>query len=294
MARWVFACVVFFIFPLAQAGLVFDESEKVVEIFHSQDFDANLVKAEGGDVRAQYLVGTAYLYGLEEQEIEVDHEKGLHWLKVAAKQGAAEAYDELAIAYRDGIGVKKDASKYEAYLAESAERGMSAARLDIMDLYREGDPELGIEPDEEKYLYWLEKTAEDGVPISMRNMARRYRQGRGFEVNYEKAFEWIIRAVEQDDSLAQAYAGEFFEQGLGTEQDLVTAYMMYDLAGWADNEERDEVAKKMTEEQIGEAIARSWQWQLERNSYRPSSNGYRYQPDVSDLEPLSLTPESDQ
>ncbi|WP_302140199.1 tetratricopeptide repeat protein [Halomonas alkalicola] len=294
MARWVFACVVFFIFPLAQAGLVFDESEKVVEIFHGQDFDANLVKAEGGDVRAQYLVGTAYLYGLEEQEIEVDHEKGLHWLKVAAKQGAAEAYDELAIAYRDGIGVKKDASKYEAYLAESAERGMSAARLDIMDLYREGDPELGIEPDEEKYLYWLEKTAEDGVPISMRNMARRYRQGRGFEVNYEKAFEWIIRAVEQDDSLAQAYAGEFFEQGLGTEQDLVTAYMMYDLAGWADNEERDEVAKKMTEEQIGEAIARSWQWQLERNSYRPSSNGYRYQPDVSGLEPLSLTPESDQ
>ncbi len=94
--------------------------------------------------------------------------------------------------------------------------------------------------------------------------------------------------------MAQAYAGEFFEAGLGAEKDLVKAYMMYDLAGWADNEERDEVAKKMTEEQIEEAIARSWQWQLERNSYRPSSNGYRYQPDVSDLEPLSLTPESDQ
>ncbi|MDR5894427.1 hypothetical protein QC820_16700 [Halomonas mongoliensis] len=50
----------------------------------------------------------------------------------------------------------------------------------------------------------------------------------------------------------------------------------------------------MTEEQVEKAIARSWQWQLERNSYRPSSNGNRYRPDVSDLEPLSLTPESDQ
>ena len=50
----------------------------------------------------------------------------------------------------------------------------------------------------------------------------------------------------------------------------------------------------MTDEQVEEAIARSWQWQLEHNSYRPSSNGNRYRPDVSDLEPLSLTPESDQ
>ncbi|WP_445004885.1 hypothetical protein [Halomonas mongoliensis] len=46
--------------PLAQAERIF-EGEKVVEVFHSQDFDANLAKAEEGDVRAQYLVGAAYL-----------------------------------------------------------------------------------------------------------------------------------------------------------------------------------------------------------------------------------------
>ncbi|MDR5894423.1 tetratricopeptide repeat protein [Halomonas mongoliensis] len=280
--------------PLAQAGLIFDESEKLEEIFQSQDFDVNLVKAEGGDVRAQYLVGAAYLYGLEEQEVEVDHEKGLYWLKVAARQGAAEAFDDLAIAYRNGIGVKKDASKYEAYLAESAERGMSAARLEIMNLYRYGDPEIGVEKDEEKYLYWLEYNAEAGYSFSMITLSLRYREGRGFEVDFYKAFEWIIRAVEQDDSIAQAYAGEFFEEGLGTEQDFVKAYMMYDLSTGIGRKAKYELADKMTEEQIEEAIARSWQWQLKHGVVRPSSDGYRYQPDVSDLEPLSFTPESDQ
>ncbi|WP_445006003.1 tetratricopeptide repeat protein [Halomonas mongoliensis] len=294
MIKVVLVAVLLVFSSIALAGPIFDESEKVVEIFQNQDFDANLAKAEEGDVRAQYLVGAAYLYGLEEQEVEVDHEKGLHWLKAAAKQGAAEAFDGLAIAYSERLGVEKNASKYEKYLAEAGERGMRSAKLDLLDLYQDGNPELGIEADEEKHLYWLEVTAEDGLSISMENLARRYRQGHGVEVDLEKAFEWIIRAVEQDDSLAQAYAGEFFEQGLGTEQDFVKAYMMYDLSTGIGREAKYKLADKMTEEQIEEAIARSWQWQLKHGVVRPSSDGYRYQPDVSDLEPLSLTPESDQ
>ena len=97
-----------------------------------------------------------------------------------------------------------------------------------------------------------------------------------------------------DNMSAQRMAGEYFEKGMVVEKDLVKAYMMYDLGGGPGIEAKEAVAERMTEEQVEKAIARSWQWQLERNSYRPSSNGYRYQPDVSDLEPLSLTPELDQ
>ncbi|MDR5893990.1 tetratricopeptide repeat protein [Halomonas mongoliensis] len=293
MIKGVLVAVLLVLSPFAQAERVF-EGERVVEIFQSQDFDANLIKAKEGDVRAQYLVGAAYLYGLEAQEVEVDHEQGRYWLEKAADQGAAEAYSELARIYRSGMGVEKDASKYEEYLAEAGERGMRSRKLELLDLYRDGDPELNIEPDEDKYIYWLQVTAEDGLTISMENLAVRYRQGRGVERDLEKAFEWIIRAVEQDDSLAQAYAGEFFEEGLGTEQDFVKAYMMYDLSTGIGREAKYELADKMTEEQIEEAIARSWQWQMKHGVVRPSSDGYRYQPDVSDLEPLSLTPESDQ
>ena len=296
MIRLVFFAILLIAAPLLQAGLIFDENEKVVEIFQSQDFDANLAKAEEGNVRAQYLVGAAYLYGLKAQEVEVDHEKGLHWLKAAAKQGAAEAYSELARIYRDGMGVKKSISRFEEYLAEAGGRGLLSARSHLLDLYRDGDPELGIEPDRGKHLYWLERTAEDGSAFSMVSMAQIYRNAYDYdvEVDLKKAFEWIVRAVNLDDLTAQRMAGEYFEKGMVVDKNMVKAYMLYDLAGTSGIEKRERVAKQMTDEQVEKAIAHSWQWQLEHNSYRPSSNGYRYQPDVSDLEPLSLTPESDQ
>ena len=289
MIKAVLVAILLALSPLSQAGLVFDEDEKVVEIFRSQDFEANLAKAKEGDVRAQYLVGAAYQYGLEEQEVEIDYEKGLRWLREAASQGAAEAYDELALAYREGLGVEKDASKYEEYLAEAAERGMSSARLDIMNLYRYGDPEVGIEKDEERYLYWIKSNAEAGYPSSMITLALRYREGRGVGVDLEKSFEWIMRAVELDASFSHREAARYFENGWGTEQDLVKAYMLYDLGGTAGIEPKEAVAEQMTDEQIEEAIALSWQWQLEHGVVRPASNGYRYQPDVSDREPISLT-----
>ncbi|WP_444985490.1 tetratricopeptide repeat protein [Halomonas mongoliensis] len=293
MIRFFVFAILLVVFSFAQAERVF-EGEKLVEVFQSQDFDANLAKAEEGDVRAQYLVGAAYLYGLEAQEVEVDHEQGRYWLEKAAGQGAAEAYSELARIYRNGMGVKQDARKYEKYLAEAAERGMSSARLDIKDLYRYGDPEVGVEKNNDKYIYWLRKEAEDNHPYAMRNLAITYRQGLGVEVDFGKSFEWIMKAVALDAPFTHRDAAQHFENGWGTEQDLVKAYMLYDLASPGSSNDRDEVAERMTEEEVAEAIARSWQWQLERNSFAPSSNGYRYQPDVSDLEPLSLTPESDQ
>ena len=69
---------------------------------------------------------------------------------------------------------------------------------------------------------------------------------------------------------------EFFENGLGTEKDLVKAYMLYDLSTGIGREAKQELAKEMTDEQIKEAIARSWQWQMERGVVHPSSDGYRY------------------
>ncbi|WP_445003723.1 tetratricopeptide repeat protein [Halomonas mongoliensis] len=293
MIRFILLAVLLALPPVTQSQVVFQDEDSV-GAFSNQDVVKNLIKAEEGDVRAQVLVGAAYLYGLEEKGVEADHEKGLYWLKEAANQGAAEAHYELGRMYCHGMGVDKDPVKCEEHLNQAAERGLSSATTDLMDIYQSGDAGLGIEADEEKYLYWLETTAEDGVPISMRNMARRYRQGRGFEVDFDKAFEWIMRAVELDAPFSHREAARYFENGWGTEQDLVKAYMLYDLGGTAGIEPREAVAEQMTEAQIEEAIARSWQWQLERSSFVPSSKGYRYQPDVSDLEPLSLTPESDQ
>src|SRR5690554_2780829 len=71
MIKVVLIAILLVLSPLAKAEILFQD-EDVWDAFVGQDFDANLVKAEEGDARAQYLIGRAYLFGLEEQGVNVD------------------------------------------------------------------------------------------------------------------------------------------------------------------------------------------------------------------------------
>nr|WP_281380417.1 tetratricopeptide repeat protein [Marinobacter oulmenensis] len=242
----------------------------------NQDFSKNLLRAENGDPRAQYLIARVFLFGNNEIGVDEDQDKGVYWMRKSADQGAAEAQYAMAMLYRNGVGLEKDAKKWEKYMTLAGEQNFSRAMIELSDAYRDGAAEIGVEPNEKKYVYWLRKEAEAGVPISIRNLAWRYREGLEVEKDIDKAFEWIMKGVQADDGAAQAYAAEFFENGLGTEKDLVKAYMLYDLSTGIGREAKQKLAKKMTDDQIREAIARSWQWQLEHGVVRPSSDGYQY------------------
>lgn len=65
---------------------------------------------------------------------------------------------------------------------------------------------------------------------------------------------------------------EIYEEGKIVPQDLVKAYMYYDLRGGDNQEGEQRLRNKMTPAQIKEAVQRSWQWQEHHHSYRP---GYR-------------------
>ncbi|GEN26326.1 hypothetical protein HCU01_42750 [Halomonas cupida] len=264
----------------ASAEIAFPDQEKQ-NYYRDQDVEVSLGKAKSGDAEAQYLVGSAYLLGLESQDVEVDYEKAFCWLSRSANQGIAEAQYELGRMYRYGLGVDKNGKKWEEYTSQAGEQGLLSAYGDLMDVYREGDRDLGIDENGEKYFYWLERSAEAGHALSMVNMSISYRYGYNVEVDVDKSFEWLMQAVEQDDLMAQGLAGEYFERGLGTEKDLVMAYMMYDLGGTGRNPEKQAVAEKMTDEQIQEAVSRSRQWQEEHNNIRPSYYGLEHQEDGS-------------
>jgi TPR repeat protein len=161
-------------------------------------------------------------------------------------------------------------------LAKAAELGVLDALMEITILYRDGNPKMGVDKNKKKYVYWLKKEAEIGIPMSMRNLSRMYRKGDGVSRDIEKAFGLLEQRVKEDDLTALKMMGEYYEKGLVVDQDFVTAYMMYDLSGATPNKPREKLAPKMTEAQIREAIGRSWQWQVERESYRPTSKGYSY------------------
>jgi TPR repeat protein len=61
--------------------------------------------AEGGDARAQYMVGLAYDLG---NGVPQDHAKAANWYRKAAIQGAPDARASLGALYARGQGVPQD------------------------------------------------------------------------------------------------------------------------------------------------------------------------------------------
>lgn len=57
------------------------------------------------EMEHRYLVGLAYLYGIE---VEVDHKHALKYMVMAAEGKIPEAYKQLVTMYRNGIGVGKN------------------------------------------------------------------------------------------------------------------------------------------------------------------------------------------
>lgn len=97
-----------------------------------------------------------------------------------------------------------------------------------------------------------------------------YANGQGVEQDYAQAARWYRLAAEQGLAYSQYNLGFMYANGQGVGQDYVQAYMWYDLA--ATNappgelrdtaaQDRNDVARKMTPDQIAQAeeLARNFQ-----------------------------------
>ena len=65
-------------------------------------------RAEQGNVVAQSLLGLCYLSG---EDVRVDCAQALHYLALAASEGASRAMLNLGRMYAQGLGVSQDAAK---------------------------------------------------------------------------------------------------------------------------------------------------------------------------------------
>ena len=91
-----------------------------------------------------------------------------------------------------------------------------------------------------------------------------YASGKGVPKDFREAVKWYQLAADQGNGSAQLNLGSAYANGLGVPSDHVRAYLWLNLASTSGDElakkERDEVAEKMTSEQIAEAqrLAREW------------------------------------
>ena len=123
----------------------------------------------------------------------------------------------------------------------------------------------GVARDYKQAMLWHRKAAEQGKSDAQYVVGAMYYTGNAVEANPRHAVAWFRRAAEKGHAEAQhALALMYRYHAAGLPADKVLAYMLWSLAASGGNanalEQRAAIAKRMTAEQIEEALAMSRAW----------------------------------
>nr|CDQ36527.1 Polar organelle development protein [Virgibacillus halodenitrificans] len=225
-------------------------------------------KVDDGDLKGKYVLGVTYLNGSSYRNVKEDGGKAFSIFKSLWDQGVVDAGYSLFSMYYEGFGVDKNYKTAFQYLKESAEMGYTLSQRTLAEAYRGKDYEGLVGKNYDKAMYWYEKAVDNGDKRSAIALASMYYHGEGVEKNDKKTFEWALRCTQlKYGTITAGFStlAKFYEEGIGTDVDLVQAYKYYDLQGSAGAEGKQRLSKQMTKEQIEEARRQSQEWQKEHN-----------------------------
>jgi TPR repeat protein len=123
----------------------------------------------------------------------------------------------------------------------------------------------GVARDYKQAFFWSQKAAVAGKADAQYVIGAMYYTGNAVPLDQHQAVMWFHKAAEQGHVDAQhALALMYRYHVAGVPQDLVIAYMLWNLAAAGGNAgaaaQRASVARQMSEEQVAEAqaLARTW------------------------------------
>ena len=146
-----------------------------------------------------------------------------------------------------------------------AEQGDAAAQSNLGFRYGSGE---GVPQDDAAAVRWYRLAADQGYANAQFNLGNMYNNGEGVPQDYTEAVRWYRLAANQGYARAQLNLGVMYANGEGVPQDFVEAHMLANLAALqlsGDDRDRyvrnrDDVAGRMTTEQIAEAQRRAREW----------------------------------
>ena len=171
----------------------------------------------------------------------------------------------ILVSLAPGVLVGAQTPEIDALRAR-AEQGDALAQNELGSRYYAG---RGVPRDEIEAARWIGLAAGQGHPPAQYNLGLLYFRSRGVHGDDAEAAIWYRRAAEKGYAPAQGALGYMFAYGAGVDENQVLAFMWLDLAGTGTTDDftrglyaqqRDELARRMTPEQIAEAqrLAREW------------------------------------
>jgi len=217
-----------------------------------------------GEARENAVAGRDKVAGrmTAEQVTEAQH---LAHIRTLAEQGNAEAQNSLGSMYRTGEGVPQDAAEAVHWFRLAAEQRHALGQLNLARMYRDGH---GVPQHYTEAVYWFRLAIEQGDAAAKVSLGFMCDNGHDAPNDNAELVRWYRLAAEQGYTRAEYNLGFMYADGRGVPQDDVQAHMWYNLAASrmtsefreAAVEGRDEVASRMTADQLTEAqrLAREW------------------------------------
>jgi uncharacterized protein len=149
--------------------------------------------AERGDGEAQLNLGLLYLTGVGTIR---NRDEAASWLKRAAEQGRSGAhclYGVLEASDHDWRTVSENSEAVEACRLAGTEGDPRAQRL-LAVLYRTG---RGVPKDADEAVAWTRKAADQGLPEAQYELGYVYSRGDGVPKDDTQALVWYKKAAEQ-------------------------------------------------------------------------------------------------
>jgi len=224
------------------------------------------LSAAQGNADAQSTLGAMYNHGTG---VPQDSREAVKWFRLSAAQGNADAQYNLGVSYANGYGVPQDSAEALKWFRLAAAQGDAGGQYNLGLLYARGQ---GVHQDPKEALRWFRLSAAQEHMGAQYNLGVMYLQGQGVPQDSTEALKRFRLAAVQGHVEAQNNLGLMYAMGQGVPQDYVRAHMWFSLSAAhsigdeqklaADN--RDDVVRRMTPEQIAKAQRLSQQCQTQQ------------------------------
>ena len=166
--------------------------------------------AEAGDAEAMLKLAVAYRDGKG-----IKHDNGLFafWCGKAAQLGNPDAMYQLAEMYDNGYRVSEDRVKAFQWYKMAADAGHIDSMVRLASIYFYSDE--GIEKDVAKAVMWYKKAADLGSPDAMYGLGVAYKKGQGVPKNEAQALSWYKSASEKGHPVALRELASAYRTGFG-------------------------------------------------------------------------------
>jgi TPR repeat protein len=227
--------------------------------------------AEGGDIRAQVLLGRVQR---DARNPSRNLPEAYAWFRKAAQGGNAEAQYWAGRMLHSGEGAAKDVVQAIGSWRLAAENGYTPAMGILASTYANG---AGVEKDMAESIRWARLGAQKNEMVSLAILGRAHLTGEGGVPQDVGLFVALTRrAAALGERNAQFAVGRLYLDGTGVPQDYVQAHLWSNLAASrgvaAAPKQRDEIAAKMTPQQIAEAQKLASAWRPARAEPSPAAS----------------------